>query len=103
MSEKKLTKEQEANLQEIKEEWQREVEQHFDGHKDGGMDDSVRLDGVRTWELAAIQQKYKKRIQDELGMDFYSESQEIKKGSRKSFSDLVLENPNGFPGIPGKK
>ncbi len=48
----------------------REVDQCFEAHKDDKIN-PCQLDGLQTWELAKIQQKYKKKINEELDMDFY--------------------------------
>lgn len=99
MSDRKLTKEQKDKLQSIIKEWIREVDQCFDAYKD---EDSYpnRLDGPQTWELAKIQMKYKKKINEELGIDFYKDVAKVEKSKYKKFSDIIVKNPNGFPKLP---
>lgn len=99
MSERKLNKEQEATLQKIIQEWKDEVECFFETHKDD--ENTVnRLDGPQTWGLASIQQKYKKKANKELGMEYFTDVTEVKKASHKKFSDLIARNPHGFPELP---
>lgn len=94
-----MTKEQEAKLKEIQQEWVNEVEEFFDAHKDDDINPN-RLDGSQTWALAAIQMKYKKKINKELGMDYYPDIAKVKKSAHKKFSDMIMKNPNGFPDLP---
>ncbi len=99
MSERELTKEQKDKLEEIMQEWMREVDQHFEAYKDEEIEVN-RLDGPRTWNLAKIQLKYKKKINKELGMDFYEDVSEVEKREHKKFSDRIVQNPHGFPELP---
>lgn len=102
MSEKKLTKEQESKLKEIHQEWVREVNEFFDANKDDKINPNC-LDGSRTWALAAIQSKYKKKINKELGMCYYEDVEGVKKSSHRKFSDLIVRNQGGFPELPRQK
>lgn len=99
MSEKKLTKEQQEKLKQIHKEWLDEVTLFFDAHNDVKLN-SNQLDGPETWGLVAIERKYKKIINNELGIDFYKDVEEVEKSGHKRFSDFVIKNPNGFPGLP---
>lgn len=96
MSERKLTKEQKEKFQKLQQEWMREVDQCFEAHKDDEIHPN-QLDGPQTCDLARIQQKYKKKINEELGMDFYEDVGEVKKDGHRKFSDMIIKNPNGFP------
>ncbi|MCM1104910.1 MAG: hypothetical protein NC409_12490 [Clostridium sp.] len=99
MSERKLSKEQKEKFHKLQQDWMREVDQCFEAHKDDEINPN-RLDGPQTWELAKIQQKYKKRINEELGMDFYRDVGEEKKEGHKKFSQMIVSNPDGFPALP---
>ena len=89
-------------LQEIHREWTDEVKLFFESTKDKKRNYN-QLDGDATWALAAIEQKYKKIINDKLGLDFYRDVEEVEKGRYRKFSDLVIGNPYGFPELPEKK
>ena len=119
MSGRKLTKEQERTFQTIIQGWKDEVGRNFEAHK-GDEIDTNRLDGSQTWELAAIERKYKKKINKDLGMVYYADVAEIEKSNHisergqvektapprskmKKFSDIIMPNPNGFPAVPGRK
>lgn len=99
MSERKLTKKQENRLQEIMQEWMEEVEQYFESCKDEPTN-SDQLGGSKAWELGRIQLKYKQKINKELGMDFYEDIAEVEKRGHKRFSDIIVQNPQGFPELP---
>lgn len=102
MSERNLTPELMNRIQEIHREWADEVEQYFDAHKDEKVSCN-QLDGPRTWGLVKIEQKYKKKINDELGIAYYKDVDEVAKSGHRKFSDLIIKNPNGFPDLPGRK
>lgn len=101
MSERKLTKEQSDRLQQIHKEWLDEVTLFFEAQNEKL--NSNQLDGPETWGLVAIEQKYKKKINTELGIDFYKDVVGVEKSGHKRFSDLIIKNPNGFPNLPERE
>lgn len=89
MSERNLTKEQAAKLQEIIRKWMEEVEQFFDKHKNDKRIPN-QLDGSNTWSLVRIEQKYKRMINEELKMDFYTDIGEVEKGKYREYTKEPL-------------
>lgn len=96
---RKLTKEQEDKFNEISQEWREEVDRIFEAYKDAEPN-TGRLDGPETYELAQTQLKYKRKINEALGMDFYEDVGKVEKGGHRKFSDLIVPNPHGFPELP---
>jgi len=92
MSGIKLTKEQEAKFNEIMQEWREEVDRIFEAYKDAEPNPG-RLDGPETYELAQAQLKYKRKINEALGMEFYTDVGKVEKGSHRKFSDIIMPTP----------
>lgn len=99
MAGRKLTKEQEDKFNEITQEWKEEVDRIFEAYKDAGPNPG-RLDGPETYELAQAQLKYKRKINEALGMEFYTDVGKVEKGGHRKFSDIIVPNPHGFPELP---
>lgn len=94
-----MTKEQEDKFNEITQEWKEEVDRIFEAYKDAGPNPG-RLDGPETYELAQAQLKYKRKINEALGMEFYTDVGKVEKGGHRKFSDIIVPNPHGFPELP---
>ena len=92
-----MTKEDKFN--EITQEWKEEVDRIFEAYKDAGPNPG-RLDGPETYELAQAQLKYKRKINEALGMEFYTDVGKVEKGGHRKFSDIIVPNPHGFPELP---
>lgn len=97
MSEPKYTSEQMERIKELKKEWMEEVEKYFNETHLKNPDGT--LDGGGDSELLKIQEKYIRKVQDEVGEITY-EKEELTKGGYRKFSDIIMQVPDWIPKLP---